>query len=64
MAYYFGINVGAGVGPAAVTENSSTTSKDVEIVINTNANVPNREQLALCVQALMDYLMGTAAKNW
>lgn len=63
MAYYFGINVGGGVTDG-VTENSSTTSKDVELVINTNANVPNREQLALAAQALMDYVMGKAAKNW
>ena len=64
MAYYFGVNVGGGIGPGAITEASSTTGKDVEVVINTNANVPNREQLALAVQALKDYLMGQAAKNW
>ena len=63
MAYYFGINVGAGIVDG-VTENSSTTSKDVEVVINTNANVPDREALAICVQALMDYIMGKANKNW
>jgi len=64
MAYYFGINVGAGVSGGAVTENSSTTSKDVELVINTTANVPNREQLALCAQALMDYVTGSGTKSW
>lgn len=64
MAYYFGLNVGAGVSPAGITEQSTTTGKDVEVVINTNANVPNREQLALAVQALMDYIMGQAGKNW
>lgn len=64
MAYFYGINVGAGVGPAAVSEASSTTSKDVEVVINTNANVPSRSQLLLAVQALTDYIAGQAAKNW
>ncbi|NDB67534.1 MAG: hypothetical protein EB015_05905 [Methylocystaceae bacterium] len=64
MAYYFGLNVGAGVGPANISENSSTTSKDVEVVINTNANVPNKEQLVLVVQALNDYIAATASKNW
>jgi hypothetical protein len=64
MAYFFGLNVGAGVGPGAITEQSTTTSKDVEVVINTNANVPNREQLALVVQAMMDYIMGNTGKNW
>jgi predicted nuclease of predicted toxin-antitoxin system len=64
MAYFFGLNVGAGISPAGVTEQSTTTGKDVEVVINTNANVPNREQLALVVQALQDYIMGVNNKNW
>lgn len=64
MAYYFGKNVGSGVSPAAISEQATTTSRDVEVVINTNANVPNREALALELQALMDYIMGQAAKNW
>ena len=63
MPYYFGINVGAGVTDG-VTENSTTTSKDVEVVINTNANIPNRAQLMIAVQALVDYISGKAAKNW
>ena len=64
MAYYFGKNVGSGVGPAGISEQSTTTSRDVEIVINTNANVPNREALALELQALIDYIMGNTGKNW
>jgi len=64
MAYFFGLNVGAGVGPQNITEQSTTTSKDVEIVINTNANVPNREQLILVAQALIDYIAATGTKNW
>lgn len=64
MAYYFGVNVGAGIGPAGVTEQATTTSKDVEILINTNANVPGRAQLSLAVQALLDYIQGKASKNW
>lgn len=63
MAYYFGMNVGAGITDG-VSESATTTSKDVELVINTNANVPNREQLALAAQALIDYVMAKAAKNW
>lgn len=62
--YYFGKNVGSGVGPAAILEQATTTSRDVEIALNTTANVPNREALALELQALMDYIMATAAKNW
>lgn len=64
MAYYFGKNVGSGVSAAAISEQATTTSRDVEVVINTNANVPNREALALELQALLDYIMGQASKNW
>lgn len=64
MAYYFGKNVGSGVGPAGIAEQATTTSRDIEVVINTNANVPNREALAQELQALIDYIMGQAAKNW
>ena len=62
MAYYFGINNGAGFS-GNVTENSSTTSKDVEVVINTNANVPSKEELLLAIQKLNDYI-SVASKNW
>ena len=62
MAYYFGINVGAG-SMGSVTEGSSTTSKDIELVINTNANVPSKEDLLLAQQKLNDYIV-TASKNW
>lgn len=63
MAYYFGINNGAGIGGGTITEGSSTTSKDVEVVINTNANVPSKEELVLSVQKIYDYLV-VASKNW
>jgi hypothetical protein len=62
MAYYYGINNGAGI-MGNITESSSTTSKDVEVVINTNANVPTKEELLLSVEKLYQYLV-TASKNW
>lgn len=62
MAYYFGINDGAGV-MGNITEGATTTSKDVEIVINTNANVPTKEELILSVEKLLAYLY-VASKNW
>ena len=62
MADYFGINSGAG-SMGNITEGSSTTSKDVEVVINTNANVPSKEELLLAAQKLYDYIV-TASKNW
>lgn len=63
MAYYFGVNNGAGLSGGTVTEGGSTTSKDVEVVINTNANVPSKEELVLALQKLNDYIV-TALKNW
>lgn len=62
MAYYFGVNNGAGL-MGSVTEGSSTTAKDVELVINTNANVPSKQELLLAAQKLLDYIV-TDAKSW
>lgn len=62
MAYYIGINYGAG-NMGNITESASTTSKDVEVVINTNANVPSKEDLVLAVTKLMDYI-AVMSKNW
>lgn len=60
--YFFGINNGAGA-MGNITEQATTTSKDVEVVINTTANVPSKEELLLAVQKLNDYIT-TALKNW
>jgi hypothetical protein len=60
--YYFGINNGAGA-MGSVTEGSSTTSKDIEVVINTTANVPSKEELLLALEKFEDYIV-TASKNW
>ena len=62
MAYYFGINDGAG-SMGSITEGSSTTSKDIEVVINTNANVGSKEELILALTKMIDYVT-TASKNW
>lgn len=63
MAYYFGVNTGAGFS-GSITEGSTTTSKDVEVVINTNANVPSKEDLTLALEKLQNYIIAVAAKNW
>lgn len=60
--YFFGINNGAG-SMGNITEAATTTSKDVEVVINTTANVPSKEELLLAVQKLNDYIT-VASKNW
>lgn len=60
--YFFGVNYGAGAA-ASVTEQATTTGKDVEVVINTTANVPSKEDLLLAVGKLEDYIT-VASKNW
>lgn len=60
--YFFGINNGAGA-MGNITEAATTTSKDVEVVINTTANVPTKEELILSVEKLYNYLI-VATKNW
>lgn len=60
--YFFGINNGDGA-MGSVAEQATTTGKDVEVVINTTANVPSKEELLLAAQKLTDYIT-TASKNW
>jgi hypothetical protein len=60
--YFFGINDGAG-SMGSVTEGATTTSKDIEVVINTTANVGSKEELLLALVKMMDYIT-TANKNW
>lgn len=61
--YFFGVNNGAGIGGGSVTEGATTTSKDVEVVINTTANVPSKEELLLALQKMYDYIV-VDTKNW
>lgn len=61
MAWYFGINNGD--NEYAATNQATTTSKDVEIVINTNANVPSVEELLLAIEKLENAIL-RAGKAW
>lgn len=54
MAYYYGVNAGDSEYAAAVS--SSTTSKDVEIVVN-QTNVTSKEQLILGIEALLNFVL-------
>ena len=60
--YFFWVNNGAGFS-GSVTESATTTSKDVEVAINTTANVPSKEELLLAIEKLENYIL-TAVKNW
>jgi hypothetical protein len=61
MAYYFGINTGK--DEYSVTSGTSTTSKDIELVINTNANVPSVQELKVAAENLINALL-RAGKAW
>lgn len=54
MAYYYGVNAGDSAHAAAVS--SSTTSKDVEIVVN-QTNVTSKQQLILALENLLIFVV-------
>ena len=59
MAYYYGINDGDNEY-AAVSSTSSTTSKDVEIVVN-NTNIQTRQELINALYNLQNFILRS---NW
>ena len=62
--YFIGKNVGTGIGAGAILEQASSTARDVEVAINTTANVPTKLALLNEIQSLYDFIAGTEAKNW
>jgi hypothetical protein len=62
MPYYIGINVGQNEYTPPATS-TSTTSRDVEIVINTNANVPSTQDLLNCIDNLQRFIL-RGGKAW
>lgn len=59
--YFFGINDGKEL--ATVTQSATTTSKDIELVINTTANVGSKQELINAMQNLLDAVI-QSPKNW
>lgn len=55
MAYFFGIGIGQPT--SSVTGQATTTSKDVELVINTNANVTSNQQIFAATEYLKQALL-------
>ena len=53
MAYYFGINRGDSKDKALVS--GSTTSKDIEIVVN-QTNVTDKQALKVGLESLIDFV--------
>lgn len=61
MAYFFGLNVGD--NEYAAGQGAATTSKDVEVVVNTNANVPTLQELLITVEKLENFIL-RQGKAW
>jgi hypothetical protein len=61
MAWYFGINNGS--DEYSVTNQATTTSKDIEVVITTNVNVPSTEELLISLEKLENAIL-RAGKAW
>lgn len=59
MSYYYGVNNGDNEY-AATSSTSGTTSKDVEIVVNTT-NVTDRESLLIAIEKLENFILRS---NW
>lgn len=62
MPYYFGVNTGAGAA-GNVAGQATTTSRDVELVINTNANVPSKQDLILAMEKIRIFI-DSRGKDW
>jgi|GEM_PF-1706462 len=62
MAYFFGVNTGAGAAGNVLSQ-ATSTSRDVEVVINTNANVPSKNDLVLAMEKIRIYLASNG-KEW
>jgi len=59
--YFFGINNGD--NEYAVTSGATTTGKDVEVAINTTANVPSEQELLIALEKLENAIL-RAGKAW
>lgn len=62
MAYFFGVNTGQNehTPPA---QGATTTSRDIEIAINTNANVPTVQDLLNALRHLENFILRNG-KAW
>jgi hypothetical protein len=62
MPYFYGINTGQNeYTPPA--QGATTTSRDVEVVINTNANVPTLQDLINSLRQLENFILRNG-KPW
>lgn len=57
MPYYFGMNIGQNEYTPPAQSGSTSTGRDVEIVINTNANVPSNQDLITALRNLENFIL-------
>ncbi len=62
MATFF-IGLNTGLTESEVTSSVSTTSKDVEVVLNTTENVPDIQSVLNALTHIQKYLLHNA-KGW
>lgn len=62
MPYFYGLNTGQNESTPPV-QSATTTSRDVEIAINTNANVPTVQDLINSLRHLENWILKNG-KAW
>lgn len=62
MPYYYGINTGQ-TETTPPAQGATTTSRDIEVVINTNANVPTLQDLRNALIHLENFILKNG-KAW
>lgn len=63
MPYWYGLNTGQNEYTPPAQSAVSSTGRDVEIVINTNANVPTVQDLINSLQHLENFIL-RQGKPW
>jgi hypothetical protein len=56
MATYF-IGINNGLDEYTITSAATTTGKDVEVVLNTTANVPSVQELLIAIDKIENYIL-------
>lgn len=59
--HYFGVTVPGAGALGAVTTGTSTTSKNVELVVLDGVTGRNKVQLLLAIEQIKQYILGLAA---
>jgi hypothetical protein len=55
--HYFGLNIGAGADPSGVSTGTSTTSKNVELVIVDGVTGNNKMEVLKALEAIMNKII-------